>query len=484
MKWQIMPVPAIPTPPSSHLRSTLDSDRYTRTMLLPPPPSLPYAWAFWAAAIAIGAGGLMLILWALFWDRSRGRRRCPKCSYDMSRTSGTTCPECGRSARHEMALFRTRRRWKWAAASLFLLAGAVALTLTPFIRSPQWWRFAPTTVLIPLALPSDASNADAVEGELTVRLQNTRVRAWHQRWITRRAARFLREHTNDTEVTRALQILQKVGPDGVAAMPAVLPYLESEDFIHQVLAWGTLAHIGVRDADAARRINAFLTDPASDNTLRQRITNRLGDNGAESACAIPSLVQIIERPELHTARKGFIIGAAAYTLGQIGPPAVDALPTLRTLAADASKPIAQRYAAKMAIALITREVENDIEYHVKGLTDPDVEIRRWASNCLSDYDILLNGLAAIRPLLKALQDPDPAVQANTQLALGAMIMQDPRSLKELKRIADGANAGLAALATETIKRGGRSTAVGFAVPAPPPPPAPPSTTSPATPNNK
>jgi hypothetical protein len=48
--------------------------------------------------------------WGLFGDPGRGRRRCPRCWYDMSGTPGLTCTECGHTARGEAALHHTRRR--------------------------------------------------------------------------------------------------------------------------------------------------------------------------------------------------------------------------------------------------------------------------------------------------------------------------------------------------------------------------------------
>ncbi len=69
---------------------------------------------FWLMGAVVACGGLVLTGWALFWDRARGRRRCPKCWYDLAATpagaAGTTCPECGRTARSERELARTRRR--------------------------------------------------------------------------------------------------------------------------------------------------------------------------------------------------------------------------------------------------------------------------------------------------------------------------------------------------------------------------------------
>lgn len=51
-----------------------------------------------ALAWLVMGGGVVLLGRALLWDRARGRRRCPKCWYDMSGVDSLRCPECGREA--------------------------------------------------------------------------------------------------------------------------------------------------------------------------------------------------------------------------------------------------------------------------------------------------------------------------------------------------------------------------------------------------
>src|SRR5438477_8406765 len=58
--------------------------------------------------------GLLIGGWALLADRARGRRRCPRCAYDMGAVGGLVCPECGRRASRERERFRTRRDWRAA----------------------------------------------------------------------------------------------------------------------------------------------------------------------------------------------------------------------------------------------------------------------------------------------------------------------------------------------------------------------------------
>src|SRR5262245_55198026 len=100
------------------------------------------------AAALLLAGVVVLLAWSLFCDRPRNGRRCPRCWYDMQGAPALTCPECGRRARSERDLRRTRRRWRWAAASLPLFLAAYVAFATPRIVRSGWIGLVPTTGLI------------------------------------------------------------------------------------------------------------------------------------------------------------------------------------------------------------------------------------------------------------------------------------------------------------------------------------------------
>jgi|GEM_PF-2702457 len=74
--------------------------------------------------------GLALLTHSLIGDRAKGRKRCPRCWYDLAGASfagegdeqSLTCPECGREVRQEKDLGRARRS-KLAVGAGVLLVG-------------------------------------------------------------------------------------------------------------------------------------------------------------------------------------------------------------------------------------------------------------------------------------------------------------------------------------------------------------------------
>src|ERR1043166_9398756 len=113
-------------------------------------------WVWIASGWVLLSLGAVLLGWSLFWDRARGRRRCPKCWYDMAGVPTTAregrevhiCPECGREIRRERGLRRMRRKWKTALLAAVLLGCGWTATQEPALRAGGWVRVIPTTVLV------------------------------------------------------------------------------------------------------------------------------------------------------------------------------------------------------------------------------------------------------------------------------------------------------------------------------------------------
>ncbi len=111
------------------------------------------AWLFTAAAWMLLLAGVF-VAWRFGWrDPGKGTRRCPKCWYDMSATSGLKCSECGREVTLEKRLRRRRVRRRWIVAGV-----VIALASWVPFKWPEYQRlsvlrsgvlaFVPKTVLV------------------------------------------------------------------------------------------------------------------------------------------------------------------------------------------------------------------------------------------------------------------------------------------------------------------------------------------------
>ncbi len=130
-------VPAIPRTPELQNRYLADAEADVTTA----------AWIYWLSGALLAGFGAWLISWALLSDRVAGNRmlrRCSKCWYDMSLVVGLKCPECGKEARAETGLHRSRRRWKVALLGLLLTSAGAASNLAGLSQSRSWIHWLPT----------------------------------------------------------------------------------------------------------------------------------------------------------------------------------------------------------------------------------------------------------------------------------------------------------------------------------------------------
>lgn len=105
-------------------------------------------WLFWIGGGVVGVAGLWLCYWALIADRAKGRKRCPKCWYNMQAAENLCCPECGKTVKTERKLLKTRRRWRWAFFALLILLGSYILEVTPIYRKSDWRENSSNSLLV------------------------------------------------------------------------------------------------------------------------------------------------------------------------------------------------------------------------------------------------------------------------------------------------------------------------------------------------
>src|SRR5262249_38720196 len=149
--------------------------------------------------------GVAVIARSLFRDSGRGKRRCPRCWYDMAGLDGLTCPECGRAARSERSLGRTRRRWRRAAAGLLVLCLGLAALATPWAVRHATVQTAPTTALL-AAITLAGDHASALHTEILDELgQRRELAMWQFRWLVWHCAAVLEKDSDPAATTAVLR---------------------------------------------------------------------------------------------------------------------------------------------------------------------------------------------------------------------------------------------------------------------------------------
>ena len=259
-------------------------------------------WAFWIGGGVLGLAALVLGAWALLWDRSRGRRRCPRCWYDMGGVPGLTCPECGRAARNERRLFRARRRWRWVSLAAMLALLAVGTAATPSLSREHWLEWAPDPVLS-LLLWFNASRADReTTAFLTAEPWGVPTRSVDRmtRWdrlllaygMGRRFAQDPRRITQHWPEEPSLVILGILDEDAKPALPFLLRLLRSSDPEHRELAARGLGELALFPRVVVPALSRSLAD--DEREVCDAAAESLGRFGASAEPAIPLLLASVE----------------------------------------------------------------------------------------------------------------------------------------------------------------------------------------------
>lgn len=124
------------------------------------------------AVMAVGAVGVLAGVRGFWWDRSRGRPRCPRCWYLMIGAPSPRCPECGHVASRPKDLHRTRRSRTLMVLGALLMPGLPAGLIWPYgdrivdALRPRYLRLQG----LPLGRYSVVRESDRLEGGTRVRI--------------------------------------------------------------------------------------------------------------------------------------------------------------------------------------------------------------------------------------------------------------------------------------------------------------------------
>lgn len=216
------------------------------------------------------------------------------------------------------------------------------------------------------------------------------------------AVPFLANHLDRPEsaVTRKVAAaLGEIGPAAYEAVPHLIRAMKSGN----EQAAEALGHIA--EAGSIPALVAAL----SDWRVAYGAAGALERIGGDDPRIVSALMATLESgaPEPIRTR-------CAEVLGSFGPKARNAVPALVRLLKAGTLPL--RTAAAEALISISTEKESGIPILVWALSDsPDVQVRRWAAEALGRLGFA--ALDAVPALVKALDDPDPAVRQEADKAL-------------------------------------------------------------------
>jgi HEAT repeat protein len=320
-------------------------------------------WFYWLIGGLLGTAGVILALWSLFADRARGRKRCPKCWYDMSGIVGDpphTCPECGKVIKREKRLHKTRRRWWWATAALIALVASLTVSQIPKLASDDPLSVIPSSVLIAAAGLSDnnwvwetLTDRCTKSGSLYSRRLGEfgpgEFTDWQWRLLAWSCSRSLAADRSPRRRADVIDLLGLVPPHAETTFDQVIACIDDEecpdrdgaawviyrfatddrlDEEQRSIATDAIAEYLREDeytGDCAAILAMTSLDPDGDRAVPALLEIARGENGRARSCAIDALVEL--RTDLASLRPvllreladpdSFETPAVLLSLGQI-----------------------------------------------------------------------------------------------------------------------------------------------------------------------
>lgn len=253
-------------------------------------------WLSWFVGGVIVVAGAALAARALFWDRARGRQRCPggffaPCWYDMRGSDGRRCPECGRQWRSDRQLARTRRYWGRAAFGVLLMVAGFSVAVWHEMTGGRWRHWVPDTVLI-VALPhtDEIWLLDELQRRIDGAPQPSQIQwvrrealwEWQWRWLADRCGRVALSSEVAGNRETAVSLLLHKCPDVSPAVDSLAELLADPTHDQRgLVAWGLKASRHFLDSEAhATVLEAIQSAPAPNPSARNA---RGGDFFSDSA---------------------------------------------------------------------------------------------------------------------------------------------------------------------------------------------------------
>jgi len=397
-------------------------------------------WLFWGLGGALALAGLWLQYWSLFADRARGRRRCPKCWYDMSGTEGMQCPECGYESANDRRFFRTRRRWRTVLLSLVVFVAAWLAWQQPKIRRDGWASIVPNTLIIlALRLPDNDWAFAALEKKTSapyselypdspyvggIVWDSNSLHGWQWNVLADtcivRSQHELPPADQMTYLEWMLRASEHVsGPRAERLFAARMSFLNSGD--PQVRARAILYVTDTRfPTETVQAISPFLDD--SDANIRASAISSLRLLGAHSPVPEDLLVRLLKSTDVDTRARA---ASALGTMGRSGQASENALMALK-LAFNDDTNSGVRARALSSICLFDAHRDEARRFIQEAIRDPEPELRSEAIWQMSAFNPIKDG-HMIESVLDGLKDESPSVR---EAAVYALQVIEPMSLSE------------------------------------------------------
>jgi HEAT repeat protein len=392
-------------------------------------------WLFWTLSALLGLGSLTLLCFSLFHDRSRGRRRCPRCWYDMAGTPGLTCSECGKTAGRERSLHKTRRRWRRVAVGTLLAALAYVSFEVPGAMSRGGLIVIIPRPILLFAIQSFDAQGDAIyqstAAPATASSPPTGV--WDRLLLARACARNLRVSLQPGAASSSYLapfLLGELGAEADAALPIVFGLAGRPEAQARRTAMTTLANISAEPRHVIRVLSHSLHDP--DAGVRAAAAGSLAQQIARSRASKGSFLSFVwaatgrgEPDEIPSATYSEAVHALASalqtvdrstrivivrTLGTVGPPDESIIEPIAASIDDTKD--STRVAGLTAVAQFGPA---SVPTLVRFLSHPDAKLRACAASWLGQNDH--PGAAAVEPLRALTHDLNDTVRDTAITAL-------------------------------------------------------------------